>query len=259
MILTIGMPSYDNHQEVWSTIQGLKVFHDLSDVEIMIVDNKGSALVEKVVHDCHVRYEKYTKRGTGPVRNKIFELASGEFVLCIDSHIFLYPDTVWKLKQWYMNNKEIAKNLITGTIVMSDNIRYFTHYENKWRSNMWGIWPFAKNDSNLEKDAFEIEIGPLGLFGCRKDSWLGFAKGCTGFGGVEGVLQEKYRKSGRKCICLPWLKWVHFFHRIKQPYPNILEERIKNFILGFKELSMNLKPLYDHFGEDKVKQIEATI
>ena len=40
MLLTIGMPTYDDFDGVYFTLQSLKAFHDLEDVELLVVDTK---------------------------------------------------------------------------------------------------------------------------------------------------------------------------------------------------------------------------
>ena len=45
--LTIGMPSYNNAAEVWATVQALKIYHDLKDMEILVIDNFGDPAIEK--------------------------------------------------------------------------------------------------------------------------------------------------------------------------------------------------------------------
>jgi len=254
-MITVAMPSYGNPKETWFTVQSLRLYQDVKHVEILVVDNKGDDAVKKVCRDCKIRYELSNKvRGTGPVRNAAFEMASEPFVLVMDSHVLLYPDAIKKLKTWLKDHWEDAVNLIHGPIVMSSLNSSYTHYENRWRGQMWGIWPKAQKVRELPTEPIEIEMHGCGLFGCRKDSWLGFHPDCKGFDGVEGVIHEKYRKYGRKVLCLPFLKWVHKFRGKGEaiPYPNIVEERVRNFLLGFKEIGMNPAPIFKHFGSEMV-------
>ena len=259
MKLTIGMPSYKNHEQVWWTIEALRLYQDVKDCEILVVDNYGSEDTKKVCRDTKIRYELFNEvNGTGPVRNKIFDLAKNDFVLVMDSHILLYPEAISKLKVWLASNWEDAKNLLQGPIVLSALVNAYTHYENKWRAHMWGTWPPAVIPESIPEEPFEIEMMGCGLFGCRKDSWLGFHKDCKGFDGVEGVIHEKYRRSGRKVLCLPFLKWVHRFGP-KFGYPLLLDDKIRNFLLGFEEIGLDPKPIYEHFGEDEVEAVRKRI
>jgi hypothetical protein len=90
----------------------------------------------------------------------------------------------------------------------------------------------------------------LGLFACRRDAWLGFNPEFRGFGGEEGYIHEKFRKAGRRVLCLPFLRWVHRFGRpLGVPYRNKWEDRIRNYVIGFGELGVPTDDLEAHFKE----------
>ncbi len=256
-MITLAMPSFGNPEDVWHTLQSLRLYHPVTDCEILVVDNQGNETVKKICRDNRIRYEMWNAvNGTGPVRNKIFELAAGDFVLVIDSHVHLIPEAIKKLKSWLSDNWEDARNLIHGPLFSTSHQNIWTHYDNQWRSQMWGIWPKPISPGMIPEEVFEIEMMGCGLFGCRKDSWLGFTAE-KGFGGVEGVIHEKYRRHGRKVLCLPFLGWTHRFRFENEavPFPNDIEDRIKNFIMGFRELGMGLQPLKDHFGSKKIDRL----
>jgi len=238
MLLTIGMAAYENPTEVWFTVQALRLYQDLEDCELLVIDNS-------------------------PNKGKIEKNRQ---------------ESIAKLKWWLKDNWEEAKNLIHGPIVFSSLKNLCTNYIPEWRSEMWGIWPpvyskqkdgqwlqKVKDQNNnlvgtkiLPDKLFEIPMMGCGLMGCRKDSWLGFHEKCYGFGGVEGVIQEKYRKAGRKAVCLPWLRWVHYFGS-EPSYPLRREEKVRNFVLGFQELGMDLQPLKDAFDETVVYEAISKI
>jgi glycosyltransferase involved in cell wall biosynthesis len=258
MILTIAMASFGNPEQVWFTLEGLKIYQDVEDCEILVLDNQGNKDVKGVVNSCRARYELFNDvNGVAPARNKIFEIAKGHFVLVIDSHIFLYPKAIAKLKLWLTSNWDRAINLIQGPLVMSGLNDAYTHYEDKWRSQAWGTWPNAVRPDSITQEE-EIQMMGMGLFGCRKDSWLGLHPKARGFGGTEGVIHEKYRRAGRKVICLPFLKWVHKFGRSGN-FPLLVEDKIRNYLLGFAEVGMDTEPIYNHFGKEKVDEIAKTI
>lgn len=259
--LTIGLPCYGNKTEVWFTIQALRMYQDLTNTEILVVDNKGDDNLKKSIRFPGVRYIKYNEvNGPGPAKNKIFEKAKGDFVICMDSHILLWPDSVRRLKHWVRTHWDDARNLIHGTMVMSRFSDSYTHYENKWRGGMWGIWPKSVHPSTLEMqdEAIEIEMGPTGLFGCRKDSWLGFAEGLKGYGGIEGIINKKYEKAGRKNLNLPFLMWVHYFGS-EHAYPLTTGDKVRNFLTSFKEIDLDPAPIYEHFGQKYVEKIQKDI
>jgi glycosyltransferase involved in cell wall biosynthesis len=258
MLMTIAMASYGNPDQVWFTVEALRMYQDVSDCEILVLDNQGNDDVKKVVKGCRVRYEVFSDvPGVAPARNKIFELAKGSFVLVLDSHVLLYPKAIQKLKLWLANNWDRASNLIQGPMVLPSLKNAYTHYDDKWRGHAWGTWPPAVNPDSLTEE-IEIQMMGMGLFGCRKDSWLGLHPDARGFGGTEGVIHEKYRRAGRKVLCLPFLKWVHKFGR-SGDFPLRVEDKIRNYLLGFDEIGMDKTPIYSHFGQDKVAEIERTI
>ena len=93
------MAAYGNPDQVWFTLEGLKLYQATEGCEILVVDNQGNKDIEKVAKDCKVRYELFNKvNGTGPPRNKVFELAACPFVLVIDSHVLLWKDAIKNLK-----------------------------------------------------------------------------------------------------------------------------------------------------------------
>jgi predicted glycosyltransferase involved in capsule biosynthesis len=115
---------------------------------------------------------------------------------------------------------------------------------------MYGIW--ATDKSAYDKgEPFEIPMMGLGLFSCRTAAWPGFNENFRGFGAEEGYIHEKIRRLGGKCICLPSLRWNHRFQRpAGAPYPNVVEDRIWNYFVGWLEI---LKTPNHPFIENIVK------
>jgi hypothetical protein len=125
-----------------------------------------------------------------------------------------------------------------------------THFEPVWREQMWGIWGSDPRGQDPEGDPFEIPMQGLGVFSCRKAAWLGFHPAFRGFGGEEGYIHEKFRQAGRRCLCLPWLRWMHRFSRpCGVQYPLTVEDKLRNYVLGHAELGLDLVPVLRHFAE----------
>jgi len=241
--LTVGMPSFNNFTEVFFTVQALRMYHRLEDCEILVIDNFGDDMLKNFIEgQCkgEARYVKYTESvGTACAKNKVFEHAQGEMVLCIDSHVFLIPGA--------LNNIPVTDDLIQGPMVYNDFINYTWEWKPVWRGHMWGIW----GDYSPKRPSAPVEIWGCGggLMLAKKSSWLGFNPKFKGFGGEEGYIHEKYRKAGRKVWSYPNLVWMHLFDR-KIPYPLNLIDRVINYIIGFRELGLDLAPVKEHFGED---------
>src|SRR5262245_9868008 len=94
--LTIGMAVYNDFDGVYFSVKDLRLHHDMENVEILIVDNFGcdttAAFVASTGLESLVRYLRYTeKSGTAAPRQKVFEEARGQAVLCMDSHVLFAP------------------------------------------------------------------------------------------------------------------------------------------------------------------------
>jgi glycosyltransferase involved in cell wall biosynthesis len=261
--LTIGIPVYQQYIETWFTVQSLRLHHNLKDCEILLIDNFGDEKLERFAKthgDGLVRYVKRNEvQGTGWVKNRVFEHAQGDTVVCIDSHVLIAPGSLDSIKP--------TEDLMFGVMLMSNMKTYYTEYLPQWRGQSWGIWGPAKRKEDLPNDPFDIwGMGTAGFY-CNKKAWLGFHDKARGFGGIEGVIVEKYRKAGRKVLCNPKFIWHHYFRpdeKIKDengnektvrgiarpPYPLHLIDRVKNYILGFMELNMDLAPIRDHYKVD---------
>lgn len=256
-VLTIGMACYRNPVELFFTLHGLQVYHDLEGVELLVIDNANHAECHKVCRQARVRFEVYTdKVGPQMAKNKVFEMAEGFFVLCIDSHVLLYPGAVAKLKAWVQDNPEDARNLIQGPRVKSHHQKVVYDWRDKWRGGMWGTEGATCAIEDLPDEPFEVWAMGTGIFGTRKDSWLKFPPDNQGFGGAECWINEKYRQVGRKTLMLPWLIWLHNFHK---EYARFVDGRVSNYVREFKELGMGLEPVIEHFGEDVVNAAHKTI
>lgn len=106
---------------------------------------------------------------------------------------------------------------------------------------------YVRPADDVNAEPFDIPAMGLGLFTCRRDAWLGFNEHFRGFGGEEFYIHEKYRQSGRRNLCLPSLRWLHRFMRSGTGYANRLEDRVRNYIIGHRELKLDLGRLKDHF------------
>jgi hypothetical protein len=262
--LTIGMATHDDYDGLYFTIQNIRMNHReiLNDIEFIIVDNNPNSLHGKANRKFltnikePVQYLPFTKHQSTTVKNKVFELADTPYVMCIDSHVFIEPEAIKKLIDFYDDKKDFG-NLLQGPLLYDDMMTVSTHFDLKWSSHMWGQWGTDARGIDINSEPFEIPAQGMGLFSCRKDSWLGFNKEFRGFGGEEGYIHEKYRKNGKKTLCLPFLRWMHRFERPNGfSYPNNLKERYNNYHIGFTELGLDTTELDEHF-KDVMGRINA--
>jgi glycosyl transferase family 2 len=248
--MTIGMATYDDFDGVYFTIQGLRLYQDLTDTEILVVDNHGCDATQKFVESVpNARYIRATRTIGTAVRDLVFSQAKGDAVLCVDSHILFVPGAVARLRQYYADHPQ-TRDLLQGPLLYDDLTSISTHFEPEWRSQMWGTWSTDPRGIDAEGEAFDIPSQGLGVFSCRRQAWPGFNPAFRGFGGEEGYIHEKFRQRGDRTLCLPWLRWVHRFGRPKGvPYPLTVEMKLRNYIIGFTELGLDTKEAEAHFAE----------
>ena len=179
--------------------------------------------------------------------NLVFREAQSEYVLCVDSHVLLAPGSISRLIA-YLDEHPECRDLLQGPLVYDDLTRISTHFEPVWSAGMYGRWGTDERGSALDNDPFEIPMQGLGVFACRKESWVGFNPRFSGFGGEEGYLHEKFRQAGRRTLCLPFLRWTHRFGRpLGTSYRNVWEDRIRNYYIGFQDLELDTAPMDEHF------------
>jgi hypothetical protein len=252
--LTIGMATHNDYEGVWSTIQSILMYHKevIHEVEIMVIDNNPISADGRDTKDFLKTIGTYIpygiKQGTSQPRNEIFKQAETEFVLCVDSHIMLEEGSIAKLIDYFERHNK-TDDLYHGPLLFNDTLDIrATHMEPIWRRFLWGTWGIDEINKNR---FFEIPMHGMGLFACRRESWLGFNERFRGFGGEEGYIHEKYRQAGRKIISLPFLKWVHRFRKTKRPDFRLeYEDRIRNYLIGFTELGLDIEPIKEHFKDD---------
>ena len=250
--LTIGMATYNDFNGVYFTLQALRLYQDLRDTELLVVDNYGcpntKQLVEGWMHGARYLLAKEV-RGTAAPRDLVFREARGEAVLCCDSHVLFAPGAIRSLKEYYGEHPD-CPDLLQGPVVYDDLETISTHFEPVWRGQMWGIWQTDPRGQDPEGEPFEIPMQGMGAFSCRKGAWPGFNPMFRGFGWEEGYIHEKIRRAGGRCLCLPWLRWTHRFGRPAGPeYPLTVEEKLRNYLIGHAELGLDPTPVLAHFSE----------
>jgi len=239
---------------VYMTIQALRLYHAeaLGCVQILVVDgNPQSDHGRATSHFCAnagplVKYLPAPHAyGTAQTKQLVFDHAQTEFVLCMDCHVLLEPGSLSQLIAFLEKD---GGNLLQGPLVYDDHRHISTHMEVKWSGGMEGIWATDERGRNPKAKPFEIPAQGMGLFACRKDAWPDFHPLFQGFGGEEVYIHRKFRAMGRKTLCLPFLRWHHRFGRPGgQPYPNILEERVFNYVVGHLDCGLDPSPVVDHF------------
>ena len=256
--LTIGSAVYDDFEGVYFTYQSLRLNNmDIwDDLDFVIIDNNPESAEGKATRQfCEqtqgIRYIPYSDIRSTAIRNEIFTNSEAEFCISIDPHVLFEPDTIKRLISFFEENPK-TNDLYHGPMFY-DVIKGHDpcgKMDPVWRDNMFGTWAMDKRANDKENDPFEIEMHGLGIFACRTKAWLGFNKKFVGFGGEEGYIHKKFKAAGHKTWCLPFLRWVHRFNRpLGVKYPLITEERIRNYLIGHRELGLPFDEIIEHFGE----------
>lgn len=257
-MMTIGMCVYDDFDGVYFTIQSLRLHHKdiLDKLQFVIINNNPNSKSGEAVNNLArwiaqpTKVVNFTDYSSTSLRNLIFDHADTPYVISTDCHCLFDTESIRKVYEYFDNGLDNG-NLLQGPLVYDNMNNVSTHFDLQWRNYMWGIWGTDKRGESPNNDPFEIPAQGLGVFACRKDSWLRFNSRFRGFGGEEGYIHEKYRKSGRKTICLPFFRWLHRFDRpLGVPYKLDIIQRIQNYCIGFKELNLNVGDIRTHFVDE---------
>lgn len=253
--LSIGMVVYDDFDGFYFTIQALRMYHSeaMKDVEFIVINtNPRSVLGEAVKSFCnsgHIKeplhyYEDDNKMGTA-TRSKIFTYAKTPYVLVLDSHVLVESGGVKKLIEFFESGNDNG-NLLQAPLLYDSLQSGPSKFTPQWSAGMLGTWTMDERSNGSEP--FEIDGQGLGLFACRKNSWVGFAKNHSGFGSEECTVNDRFKSKGKKTLCLPWLKWLHRFARPNGvPYENKYEDRVKNYFRSYLELDKPVYEIIEHF------------
>lgn len=255
-VLTIGMATYDDYDGAYFTLQSLRLFHPevLDRVEFVVVDNNPRGPCAKALkalehHIRGYRYVPHETRRSNAAKTVVFEEAAADIVLCLDSHVLVAPGAVQQLID-YVQERGGERDLWHGPLIYDDLTHISTHLSPEWSGGMFGCW--ATDDRGIHADAepFEIGMQGMGLFACRRDAWPGFNTEFKGFAVEEGYIHEKVRQSGGRVFCLPFLRWIHRFNRpMGVPYQNVWEDRVRNYVIGYRELGLEIDGIEQHFTE----------
>lgn len=286
--LSIVVPTFDDYEGLSMTLESIAMHHLDPDPELaamvevdVIEQNPGdqpgegfekhtcrkhatltASLVPSLAKRHAFRLIPYTERiGPGNAKDFGARNARGEYVLVIDCHVLLREGAIRRLIEWLDANPGFH-GLVHGPRYDDGRLAVSTHMNLRPGSHLndtWKYTPIAKFD--FDGEPFEIECHGMGLFGCRRDDWLGFSPAFTGFGCEEGYIHAKYRLAGRPVVCLPGLAWWHRFGRPGgAPYPVRWIDRVNNALAGCVEMALPVEPVRERFQKHVGKeQFDATL
>jgi glycosyltransferase involved in cell wall biosynthesis len=140
------MATYDDYDGVYFSLQALRMYHPeiVEEAEFVVVDNHpdGPCAEQLKQLEHHIANYRYIPAGefTGTaIKNAVFVNAGGEFVLCMDSHVFFVPGALKRLIA-YMRAQPETRDLLQGPLVYDDLKTFSTHFDPVWRGGMYGTW-----------------------------------------------------------------------------------------------------------------------
>ncbi len=260
--LSIGMATYDDYDGVYFSLTALALYHPevMAQCEIVVLDNNpGSQISDSLIKltntFANLRYEPYGDRQGTAVRDKLFDLARGEWVLCMDSHVMFASGSLAKLID-YLQSTANDNQLLQGPLIDDAGNVSASHFTPEWRDGFYGRWALDTRAKEIDAPAFEIDMQGLGSFVANRKFWPGFNNRFRGFGGEEGYIHQKYRNLGGKCLCLPFLRWAHRFERpTGPPYSVNWQDRIHNYLRGFNEVGLDVVAAKQHFRDLNLKHL----
>jgi hypothetical protein len=270
-LLTIGMPTYDDWDGVFFSLQSLRMHHAevAEQVEFVVIDNHPDSthgqhckrLLDSIPNG---RYLPETEWQGPWVKDLVIRKAETPYALCMDSHVLLDHGSLRRLVEFFTQLEQGTlpvlpgarqprrSDLFHGPLLYNDLTTVSTHFELVWRGQMWGIWATDDRGRQASGQPFEIPAQGMGLFACAVDAWGqagGFNRMMRGFGGEEGYIHAKFRKRGGTVWCLPFLRWLHRFDRSSVvTYPLTWENKVRNYYIGFIENGMDVEPIIQHFS-----------
>ena len=250
MELTVGMATYRDFDGVYFTLQACGSTRTWTESSLWSWTISAVSRRGPLWRGGGGRYILASQPvGTSAPRDLVFREAQGESVLCIDSHVLLDEGVLRRLKRFYREHPDCL-DLLQGPLVDDDLERVVVPSRAGLEGpdvGDLGRWTRGARQGPTMR-AFEIPMQGLGLFSCRKAAWPGFHPAFRGFGGEEGYIHQKFRNLGRRCLCLPWLRWVHRFGRpAGAPYPLRLRDRMTNYLIGHREVGLDETPVLEHF------------
>ena len=253
--LSIGMIATSDDDGLCFSVQALRTYHAevMDRISILVLDRDPTGRAAWPLKELEAQIEqlRYVPcddgRGTA-VRDLLFRYATSDWVLVVDDDMLFEPGSLDALLR-YLDGHPDSDDLLLGPIESSElagtvaSPADSTGRSERARSG-------AVEDRGVSADAApsRFAMHRMGCFAARRTSWLGLNPRCTGFGGEEAYLHEKYRQHGRRTRCLPFLRWARRFPgSAGTQYPNQWKDRLRNALIGWDELGLDTTEVIEQF------------
>lgn len=260
MKITVGFPTCSD-PGAWWTLNCFMIGHPGFGGEFLIVDNSpaGCPIAAELEKHCKQHRNVRYIRDTGPHssclhKDRVFREATGDVVVCIDSHVILWPGTLNAIIGHFHDAPD-SVDLMTGILmqgngrVMATSQQLFVqegravpsdaavHHGVLCRGGQLGVWEVDQRAVGAATGEVEVDMNGSWLLAMRKAAWPGFLPEFRGFGGNEVYLCEEVRRRGGRVLIHPGVRGTHNFSTAhKKGYPVQAVDRIRNYIVGFRRL-----------------------
>lgn len=266
MHLSVGFATRDDFDGAWMTVEALIAYHDDYVDQVVVVDNspensRHAKLLSE--HVKNVKKVKYVRDSEPPSsclpKNRVFTESDCEFAANCDSHVLFQEGAIRAVSEFWHRAPADTRDILTGPCWagaspnrgMGTNQVLYEHenydepngkpldyqFMAAWRGGGLGAWVMDSRGLAPDRPAYEIRKQGTGFFSMRRGAWVGFHPSFRGHGGNEAYLYEKVRKMGGRAWCLPAARWIHKFGRANgAPYPLNWEDRVRNYVTGFRDL-----------------------
>ena len=254
------MACWDDVEGTFWTLSILRQFHvpyysHLRDqVELLVVDDMPTEQRE-LRHLCNLANAKFVHKpkamGPAHAKSSVFEEASGDYTLLLDSHVLCLPGSVEYLLNG-INSGAIGNDIWSGPLVSENGGIIATELLPRWRGEFWGIWD--TDHSIVEKKAKQIEGMGSAFFCMKTKNFIDnecFPKEFRGFGGEELIMSEINRqKTGGQHWCHDALRWQHRFYKPKPvSYTLTVNDKFKNYVIGFYRCGYDTESVRKYFAK----------
>ena len=105
------MATYGRKEEIQDFLESIaKQDYDISQVEILIIDQNNEIVLDDICqkynHTLNIKHIKSNKKGLSLNRNIGLKIATGKYVAFPDDDCTYYPDTLFKIENYFEQNKD---------------------------------------------------------------------------------------------------------------------------------------------------------
>jgi hypothetical protein len=247
-LLTIAMVA-DDFDGVYFSIQAIRLYQPevRDEVHFLVLDPRPAVHGESL-RGLGAWLESYTywpcTEAAGIALHDFpFRHGRSEFVLMLEPGALLAPGSLAALVA-FLRHHSPGVELMQGPLVSANGRVLATHWEAGWEAGRCGR-PVV--DAAAERgQPFEIAMQDLGAFVCRRDAWPGINPRLGGAAGLEGYLHEKFRRTGGRTLCLPFLRWQRRNPAAARGGPcDDAAARFRDHLVMHDELGLDPQPLYE--------------